>query len=390
MFSVGPLFSVHSMADGPYRFQQPGAGQYYYPQHNQQNHHHHRHLARNGSPVNNARGGYNNDTPSPSRSPVSQTSNHNPYGMFNQAHQQGQHVMMNGGAVHQRYMQMNMAQKYQHQPHQQHHPQQSHHQQQNHIGGQGTVGHQHTFSAGTISNATPHFAAGALHNGNTNASQSGVAEPVPEHWQQQLQLAAESRQAVSTPHHHCKKDGVSRLNKGTEPVPSVESPAEGEEERNRVMTNGEIHRQDWDSMDLSGQGLRALSSSLFSDYIFLRKLFLDSNRLTHLHPAIGHLRNLTHLDASNNELQDIPEEIGMLVNLKSLLLFDNNISLLPYEVGHLYKLEVLGIEGNPLDERLKEEIVQNGTKALVTTVRENYTGTKNGFQSKFSLVSVHI
>lgn len=365
------------MAEGPYRFQQPGAGQYYYPQHNPPNHHH-RHLARNGSPVNNTRGGYSNDTPSPSRSPVSQTSNHNAYGMFNQAHQQGQHVMMNGGAGHQRYMQMNMAQKYQHQPHQQHHPQQSHHQQQNHIGGQGTVGHQHTFSTGTVSNATPHFASSALHNGNSNTSQSGVGETVPEHWQHQLQLAAESRQAISTPHHHCKKDGVSRVNKGAEPAASAESPAEGEEERSRVMTNGEIHRQDWDAMDLSGQGLRALSPSLFADYIFLRKLYIDNNRLTHLHPAIGHLRNLTHLDASNNELQDIPEEIGMLVNLKYLLLFDNNISLLPYEVGHLYKLEVLGIEGNPLDERLKEGLVQNGTKALVTTVRENYTGKKKG------------
>lgn len=142
------------------------------------------------------------------------------------------------------------------------------------------------------------------------------------------------------------------------------------------MTNGGIRRQDWDAMDLSGQGLRALSPSLFSDYMFLGKLYIDNNRLTHLHPAIGQLRNLTHLDASNNDLHDIPEEIGMLVNLKYLLLFDNNITLLPYEVGHLFKLEVLGIEGNPLDERLKEEIVQNGTKALVTTLRENNTGEK--------------
>jgi CCR4-NOT transcription complex subunit 6 len=294
--------------------------------------------------------------------------------MFNQAHQQGQHVMMNGGVGHQRYMQMNMTQKYQHQPHQQHHPQQGHHQQQNHIGGQGTIGHQHTFSSGTISNATPHFASSTLHNGNSNLSQPGVGEPVSEHWQHQLQLATESRQAISTPHHHCKKDGVSRVNKGTEPAASAELPGDGEVELHRVMTNGEIHRQDWDAMDLSGQGLRALSPSLFSDYIFLRKLYIDNNRLMHLHPAIGQLRNLTHLDASNNELHEIPEEIGMLVNLKDLLLFDNNITLLPYEVGHLFKLEVLGIEGNPLDERLKEEIVQNGTKALVTTLRENNTG----------------
>lgn len=225
-----------------------------------------------------------------------------------------------------------------------------------------------------MSNATPHYAPSTLHNGNSNTNPSGINETVTEHWQLQLQLVAESRQAISTPHHHCKKDGVSRLHKGTEHTSVEESPREGEEEHNRAITNGETRRQDWDAMDLSGQGLRALSPSLFADYTFLGKLYIDNNRLTHLHPAIGQLRNLTHLDASNNELVVIPEEIGMLVNLKSLLVFDNNISSLPYEIGYLFKLETLGIEGNPLDEEMKEEIVQNGTKAIVTHLRENTAG----------------
>ena len=164
------------------------------------------------------------------------------------------------------------------------------------------------------------------------------------------------------------------MSKSGDQASADESPGEGEEERNRAMTNREVRRQDWDAMDLSGQGLRALSASLFSDYLFLGKLYIDNNRLTHLHPAIGHLRNLTHLDASNNEIMEIPQEIGMLVNLKSLLVFDNHLSLLPFELGHLYKLETLGIEGNPLDQELKDEIVHNGTKALVTHLRENAEG----------------
>ena len=135
-------------------------------------------------------------------------------------------------------------------------------------------------------------------------------------------------------------------------------------------------------MDLSGQGLRALSITLFSDYLFLGKLFIDGNRLRQLNPAIGQLRNLTHLDASHNELVAIPEEIGMLVNLKSLLLFDNQINSLPYEIGHLHKLDVLGVEGNPLDEEMKEELYQNGTKALVTHLREN-TSCKHSFSHDF-------
>lgn len=167
------------------------------------------------------------------------------------------------------------------------------------------------------------------------------------------------------------------MSKSLADTTSEDPPAEDEKnERNRTTTKAEVRRQDWDAMDLSGQGLRALSPSLFLHYMFLGKLFIDNNKLTRLHSAIGHIRHLTHLDASNNQLTEIPAEIGMLVNLKSLLLFDNNIRLLPFEIGYLYKLETLGIEGNPLEEGLKDEIVQNGTKALVTHLRENMAGKK--------------
>ncbi len=226
-----------------------------------------------------------------------------------------------------------------------------------------------------MSNATPHFTPANLHNGNSANGQSGPNENISKHWQNQLQLVAEARQSVSNPHHHCKKEGVTRVSKGLADTLSEDPPAEDDNvERNRTTTKGEVRRQDWDAMDLSGQGLRALSPSLFLDYMFLGKLFIDNNKLTRLHPAIGQLRHLTHLDASNNQLMEIPAEIGMLVNMKSLLLFDNNIRLLPFEIGYLYKLETLGVEGNPLEEHMKEEIVQNGTKALVTHLREDMTG----------------
>ncbi|KAL8842418.1 MAG: hypothetical protein Q9170_000546 [Blastenia crenularia] len=362
------------MADGPYRYQQPGAGPFYYPQ-TQPNPHHPRHLPRSGSPVNGSRGTYTNETPSPSRSPVSQVS-HNPYGMFGPNHPQSQHMMMNGAPGHQRYMPMGVINKYQQQNSQHQHGQQQHHphhqQQQNHPGGQGTMGHQHTFSSGTMSNATPQFTPSHLHSGTPNNSQIAFGEAISEHWQQQLQLAAEARTASTTPHHHCRKEGVSRVSKGPTEVSPEHSPRiGGDEERNRATANVEIRRQDWDAMDLSGQGLRALAPSLFRDYMFLGKLFIDNNRLTRLHPSLGQLRSLTHLDASNNQLREVPEEIGMLVNLKALLLFDNNINSLPNEIGYLHRLEMLGIEGNPLDEELKEEIIRRGSKALVTHLREN-------------------
>ena len=64
----------------------------------------------------------------------------------------------------------------------------------------------------------------------------------------------------------------------------------------------------------------------------------------------------------------------MLVYLKNLYLFDNHLRSLPYEMGSLYQLETLGIEGNPLDDELKSEVMQNGTKALVTHLRESILG----------------
>lgn len=363
------------MADGSYRYQQqPGAGQFYYTQHNQQNHHQ-RQLARNGSPVNSGRSGYNNDTPSPSRSPVSQSSSQNHFGMFNQSHQQGQHVMMNGGNGHQRYMQMNMTHKYPHQTHQQHHNQQNHHHQQNHGGGHGGIGHQHTFSSGTLSNSTPHFTPSTLHNGTQNGNQGVVGQNVSEHWQQQLQLVAESRQTAEQPHHHCKKDGAARSNKGSGQISIEDEPKEDTtEERNRAMTNGENRSQDWAAMDLSGQGLRALAPMLFFAYTFLDKLYIDNNKLSHLPSTIGRLKNLSLLNASNNELLELPEEIGMLVNLRSLLVFDNSLHTLPFEIGYLHQLEILGIEGNPLNDDLKAEIMQNGTRSLVNHLKENTEG----------------
>ena len=373
------------MADAGYRFQQAGSGggSFYYQQqqqqqqqhsqHNQHNQHnqHHRHINRNGSPVNNGRGVYNNDTPSPSRSPVSQSSSHHPYGLLGQNQAQAQGMMINGGS-HQRFMQMGMNQKYQHQ----HHPQQnhSHHQQTNTTGGHGVIGHQHSFSSGTLSNATPHFTPSTLQNGNASNSQGHMNDNFPAHWQLQVQLIADSRQAHASPHHHCKKDGHVTLKKSAEQALSDESTEDNLEERNRVTNFTPRRRQDWDSLDFSGQGMRNLSNRLFGGYPFLRRLYLDHNNLHYLDPRIGKLRCLEHLDISSNQIMVIPEEIGMLVNLKMLLAYDNQLQGLPREIGHLYKLEVLGIEGNPIDEDLRDHVAAQGSKALITQIREGTSG----------------
>ena len=369
--SASILAYIDLMADGGYRnFQQHGAGPSYYHQHNQQYQQSQRHIARNGSPVNSVRNSYANDTPSPSRSPVSQASSHNHFGVYNQSHQQGQHVMMNGGH-HQRFMQPSVASKYQHQSYQHGNGQQNHQHQHNHGGTHG-LGHQHTFSSGTVPAVTPHFTPSVLDSGTSINSHNPVNDVYisNEHWQRQKSLANQSRQSQAASHHHCKKEGnVSRVQKALDQVSSEDVPEEREEERNRAVAISDRSRQDWNSLDFSGQGLRALAPALFA-YNFLTRLYLDHNRLQRLDPAIAALRQLTLLDLSNNHIMELPQEIGMLVNLKELLVIDNELHALPCEIGHLFRLEVLAIEGNHLDDELKDAIMMNGTKSVITQLRE--------------------
>lgn len=144
---------------------------------------------------------------------------------------------------------------------------------------------------------------------------------------------------------------------------------DGVDRRRPWAIEKENSRQDWHNMDMSGQGLRNLAPELFR-YQFLNELYIASNKLTRLPNAIGELRQLRHLDASFNQISELPQELGMCTYLKQLLLFQNNIQQLPFELGSLHQLEVLGIEGNPLEPDVKQEIMEKGTKSLVNALKE--------------------
>lgn len=287
--------------------------------------------------------------------------------MYGQGHQ-GQHVMMNGGQAHQRFgMQIPKFQSPNHHPH---HTQQSHH-HAHHAPTAHNLPHQHNFSGGALSSTTPHFTPTHLQNGGPAAVDDDMDESMNEHWQHQLQLAAESRQANS-PHYYARV--MAQQAKGIQILPSQTDATEnGVDGRNGTVTGKSASRQGWNALDFGGQGLRAMSTSLFN-YGFLEKLYLNHNKLKALPPAIGQLRKLTHLDLSGNDLTELPEEIGMLSSLKKLYLFDNNIRNLPYEMGYLYRLDTLGIEGNPLNDVLKSQIMKDGTKALIKYLKEEMPG----------------
>ena len=289
--------------------------------------------------------------------------------------------MMNGVNGQQRYVNMNNHHKFNHPGHQQHHGQQNH-QQQNHTThpGQGAMNHHHTYSSGVLSSATPSFTPRSAPNGGPNQSQDDVDEQLPEHWQSQLQQAAEARATLSTPHHHAKKQGAAPSGPVKNASPQEESQRERPTIDRRTVTDSS-----WDGMDLSGQGFRYLATDVFN-YDFLDKLFIDGNKLKVLPPAIKALRNLSLLDASNNELTALPAEIGMLLSLTSLRLFYNQIRSLPNQLGYLFKLDFLGLEGNPLDEETKDLLYREGTKSLVLHLRDS--SESKSYTAMMSLHSV--
>lgn len=156
--------------------------------------------------------------------------------------------------------------------------------------------------------------------------------------------------------------GLSGLENPDPATPDVD-PAPGTKDDDETS-------EPWTGLDLGGIKLRTLSTALFS-FTHVTSLYINHNSLTSLPSAISQLRQLTLLDATANELTSIPPEIGVLCKLKDLLLFDNHLTTLPPEIGTLYLLETLGIEGNPLEDRLKKIIAEDGTKALITQLRDS-------------------
>lgn len=359
-----------------YSVYQRGAGQNFYSQHT----HNIRNLPNRVRSPTTAGGRIpfpNPDTPSPSRSPGRQSPQ--TFSMFNnQAHgHQGHNAMLNGRTGHQNYaMQMNLGKPFQHNQNHQHHGH-GHQQHQEHTGGAhgGQYNHQHNISSGGMSNAQPHFAASHLQNGTPNSAHSGLSKPTTEHWAEQLRLAQSSREMTQSHSHARIHPSVSKsIVAGTTNGLQKETD---KEERNRPAALTAQDGKDnlpWTILDFGGQNLKVITPTLFNHYSFLTKLYLNANKLTYLHQAVGQLRNLTHLDLSLNNLHSLPPEIGMLVNLKQLLVFDNQLTDLPEELGSLYQLEILGIEGNPIPDDVRQIMMEQGTVELIKHFRETASG----------------
>lgn len=288
------------------------------------------------------------------------------FNMFNQNGFQNQH-MMNGGQNHNRFGGMHIQQKHQnyHGHHNQHHANQQHSSQ---------LGHQHNISGGAFPGNTSHLGfgqGGALQNGGDEAMDHEEPDENNEYWQEQHKLIHSCSEA-SEGHHRART--VAQQTKGISFGGAHDNSSQDVEDRVRSAVAKVINRSAWTELDLGGQGLCALSSSLFK-YHFLTRLDLCHNNLRMLPPELGQLKRLEHLDISYNQLTTLPDEIGMLTNLNVLFLFANPLQTLPDSLGYLYKLNTIGIYGVPGITREQKTAFDNaGTKGLIHFMLENMPG----------------
>lgn len=246
----------------------------------------------------------------------------------------------------------------------------------------------------TVSPATPQT--------QTQSTRAASSAGTSSEWQQQIYCADISRQSYS-PHHHARAAALaarSSVNAGQDSKKGIQLPAgaaanglsfplrgdgKGGDEsfsglstspsksaglRTSKANDEEASEQSWSMIDMGGLNLKTIGNEVFR-YTFLTSLFINHNSITTLSPAVVQLRNLSVLDASGNKLVMIPPELGMLTELRGLFLFDNCLTVLPPELGTLYQLEMLGIEGNPLQENLMSIIQHEGTQALIAFLRDS-------------------
>lgn len=117
----------------------------------------------------------------------------------------------------------------------------------------------------------------------------------------------------------------------------------------------------------------------------LLHLDLSGNDLTALPTSIGHLGRLQTLQLNRNKLTELPERMSRLSNLRTLDLEDNRLTHLPPELGRLFNLQELRVSGNPLVSP-PQEVALQGTRAILTYLRENLRASRQQWTSKLLFV----
>ncbi len=102
-----------------------------------------------------------------------------------------------------------------------------------------------------------------------------------------------------------------------------------------------------ESLSLYQNKLTSIPKGIF-ELTNLRQIDLYYNNLREIGPEISRLVNLRVLYLSNNQLKELPEALGSLSNLTELYVHDNKLSSLPASVQDLKQLRVLRVNNNYL------------------------------------------
>ncbi|MGF1933939.1 MAG: COR domain-containing protein [Nostoc sp. ChiQUE02] len=126
--------------------------------------------------------------------------------------------------------------------------------------------------------------------------------------------------------------------------------------------------------------------SEFSQLTNMEVLSLNDNQLSSLPLEICQLTSLKVLSLYNNQLSSLPLEICQLSNLTKLSLLNNQLSSLPLEISQLSNLTRLSLDNNPQLTSPPPEIVEQGTQAILTYLRERLEGSLRQWVSKLLVV----
>jgi len=137
---------------------------------------------------------------------------------------------------------------------------------------------------------------------------------------------------------------------------------------------------------LRGNQLSQLPASL-GQLTNLQGLYLRGNQLSQLSLDLGRLTRLQRLYLDENQLRELPPDLGHLTNLQELYLNNNQLRELPPDLGLLTNLQMLRLENNPDLLTPPPEIVEQGTQATLTFLRElNRDTVHRRYEAKVVLV----
>jgi Leucine-rich repeat (LRR) protein len=124
---------------------------------------------------------------------------------------------------------------------------------------------------------------------------------------------------------------------------------------NNITLKGYKRSHSLEHLDLRGNKVTRIPSSIGRKYKSLKALSFNTNPVKKVKPGLGKLKDLEYLSFYGNGITEIPAPVYQLSNLQVIDLFDNKIEFVSPQIKNLQQLRVLYLANNRL-YRLPDEI----------------------------------